>query len=105
MTQYYESHITILETLPRKRIQQVVEKIGWKFSAIDGDPVLGKRVYCYGTKHRKLEAGDQVVKTELLFTADLCRSLGLNVVRSKVELVVFDDRAGDCSTCPRGVTP
>lgn len=100
MTEYYEAHITILEDRPRKLIQDAVEQIKWKFSAIDGDPVLGKRVYCYATKHYPLRIGKDIAVQDLLIAA---RRLGLNVVRRKIEQVIFDDRFGDCATCPKGV--
>lgn len=37
---YYECHITI-ESANKDKTKQAVEVLGWKFSAIDGDPVLG----------------------------------------------------------------
>lgn len=101
---YYECHITINQAdQPRHEIREAVERIGWKFSAIDGDPVMGKKVYCYATKHFKKEVPEADVIRELLDTAaglkDFC-----NVLRSKVEIVLYDDRQMSCAACPSGVT-
>jgi NTP pyrophosphatase (non-canonical NTP hydrolase) len=100
---YYECHITIEEDRDRSLIQQAVENVLWKFSAITGDPVLGKKRYCYATKHFKEELGDLAVKEGLLEAAQKLRQRGLVVLRSKVEMVIYDDRSLGCALCPRGL--
>jgi hypothetical protein len=92
MQQYYECHITVIEDKPRTLIQQLIEDSKWKFSAIDGDPVLGKKVYCYATKHYKEALGSEYVVNDLLAVEKSYKDQGLNVSRSKVELVVFDTK-------------
>jgi hypothetical protein len=83
---YYECHVTMEGD--RKTIQGMVEDVsmprGWKFSAIDGDPV-GK---CYATKHTN--EGEYNAITACRTGAEILRSMGANVVREKVEFVVYD---------------
>lgn len=75
-----------------KQVEPLVNATRWKFSAIDGDPVLGKGVLCYATSHFKgsLETVDVVVAMGIV--ADGLRSKGVEVVRQKVERVVFDTK-------------
>ncbi len=90
MKNYYECHVAMLGN--PAEIRSHVEKLGWKFSAIDGDPVLGGGVKCYATMlYSKLFNQDVIVnRTKNL--AKTLENLGFNVLRRKVELVVFDDR-------------
>lgn len=92
MTPYYECHIT-LEGDPIL-IKQVVQEYEWKFSRIDGDPVLGAGVKCYATKHfnSSLHKEEEVI-TELRNAAMEFETLyRIPVIRQKVELVIFDSR-------------
>jgi hypothetical protein len=87
---YYECHVTMLGD-PDK-IEKDTNSIGWKFSKIDGDPILGVGIKCYATKHfpAKDVVGDVVekVKGVSLFM----RLAGHQVLRDKVELVVYDSK-------------
>lgn len=91
MTNYYECHITLEGE--RSAVEQAVKSVGWKFSAIDGDPVMGKGVKCYATKHYNSKIPSEAVVAEVETTADELRSRGCNVTREKVELVIHDTRA------------
>jgi hypothetical protein len=90
--QYYECHIT-LRGQPQ-RLKELVESYGWKFSAIDGDPVLGAGVLCYATKHFNTRHPESDVIREMnSVAAELAgKSLVEEVVRQKVELVVYDTK-------------
>ena len=102
---YYEAHVTMLG-LPWK-YRTVVEDLGWKFSVIDGDPTLGDGIKCYATKHFKASLPKEEVLKELLDAADILKIEGCNVVRRKIELVIYDDRSstvnfqcnGGCPEC------
>ena len=89
--QYYECHVTMEGEAATVRPQ--VELIGWKFSAIDGDPILGRGVKCYATKHFNARMPENEVVAVLGYAATLLREQGLKVIREKVELVLHDRHA------------
>ncbi len=104
---YYECHVTI-ETEHKALVQKVVEKLKWKFSAIDGDPSLGDGVKCYATRHfnARLPADDVVTELHRVAQAiDYGCANGAKILRRKVELVIYDDRSstvrcdGACPEC------
>lgn len=90
----YECHITI--ALPKDAqlwlIQGVkvrVEAIKWHFSCIHGDPQLGDKIFCYATEHYV----DEEIATQMVIrVAEVLKLKGCDVVRTKVEKVVFDSR-------------
>jgi len=88
--QYYECHITMRGD--KTKIEPLVKAEHWKFSAIDGDPVLGAGVLCYATHHFKgtLDKVDVVIAMGIV--ADKLRDQGVEVIRQKVELVVYDTK-------------
>ncbi len=106
MNSYYECHVTMIG--PPSEIKPVVEKLKWKFSVIDGDPVLGDDVKCYATKLFNNRLTKESVLKDLLETAQKLDDFGCSrwiVTRRKVELVIFDDRSskvnceGGCVDC------
>jgi hypothetical protein len=103
MKQYYECHVTMLGD--PVAIRPYVEGLKWKFSAIDGDPVLGEGVKCYATRLFKKSLGESKVTDELLHTANELFKQGCKVLRRKVEFVIYDDRSykvkctGGCPEC------
>lgn len=96
MKQYYELHITMQEPPERREhIAGLVEKQGWTFSAIEGDPILGAGVKMYATQHLNprhvtAEQAQGVVD----FQAKVLEGYGANVIRRKVEFVHYDARKG-----------
>ena len=90
----YEAHITYaIED------QAAVEKYHspeWKFSAIDGDPVLGKKVFCYLTSY---DANPHKLLDRMKCEADSLRYFsevpgydGAEPVRQKIERIVYDTK-------------
>ena len=83
----YELHITLTSTESNFFIQFG----NWKFSKIDGDPVLGPGVKCYLTTHTRTfkEAVDTMTRamTFLDGTADF-----VVIHRSKIEHIVYDEK-------------
>lgn len=101
---YYECHITL--NGDPKRIETAVKNLCWKFSKIDGDPVMGDGVKCYATRHFNARKSPKFVLMFMHDTAD-CLSRSFEVTRRKVELVIFDDRSskvrcdGLCPECTK----
>lgn len=86
---YYECHITMIgdpETIKPK-----VERLKWKFSAIDGDPTLGDGIKCYATRHFNARMDRDIVQ-DLLDGAAEVLAQSVDVVRRKIELVLYDSR-------------
>lgn len=93
MTQYYECHITIKPgTTDKEIIHRAVEHYGWKFSSIDGDPTLGKEVFCYATQHFPMRYKVKYVIGSMNTVADALTNGGFEIVRQKVELIVYDTK-------------
>lgn len=84
----FECHITIDSPEPDD-VQTWVELIHWRFSKIDGDPQLGTGVRCYATQ---LYHNQEVAVTFTNGAAEFLESKGLQVVRRKVEHVVYDTK-------------
>ncbi len=91
MKNYYECHVTMTGDV--KELRSLVERHGWKFSAIDGDPVMGSGVKCYATMLYNLTVGQQECVDRTVYLAIKLGALGANILRRKAELVVFDDRS------------
>jgi hypothetical protein len=97
---YYELHLT-MEGDP-KVIRPVVEAFRWKFSAIDGDIVVGDGVKCYATKHYNYRYSPSEMKDTIIGAASWVEAAGVKVIRRKVELVIFDDRSTKVDACNGG---
>lgn len=95
MKQYYELHITMEAPVEwKEQIKVIVEEYGWKFSAIDGDPELGEGVKMYATTHLHIKTPVLDAVDTLNAMAKILAARVLEVVRKKVELVVYDARKG-----------
>lgn len=107
--QYYECHVTLQVEPPRREaLKDIILHHDWKFSCIDGDPVLGEGVKAYATRQFKGTMDREVVLQLLQDMADLLEHYHhYQVVRRKVELVIYDDRSskvtfeckGGCPEC------
>ncbi len=93
MTQYYECHITMIG-IPSV-VKPIVEANKWKFSAIDGDPVLGDGVKCYATMLFSKNKPYDDILFDLHKVAIAVQNSGVKVLRRKIEFVLFDDRSKD----------
>lgn len=96
-TSYYECHIT-MEGDP-SIVHPMVEVMGWKFSSINGDIVLGNGRKCYATKHFNAKIPQEAVVHILMEAANDLTQCGIDVVRRKVERVIFDDRSAKVRPC------
>lgn len=105
MNKYYECHITMIGK--PEFIKPLVEKTKWKFSSIDGDPVLGDGIKCYATRLFNYKLPQDQVLDILFHTANNLKDKDCNVVRRKIELVIYDDKSshvkfdckGGCKDC------
>lgn len=97
---YFECHVT-MEAAPedRGRVEDAVNAIGWKFSAIDGDIVMGVGVKFYATRHFNARFAESDVLARLLHAAAQIGLAGIKVTRRKVERVIFDDRSASVRPC------
>lgn len=104
MKSYYECHITMEcpEETDRARAKSAVEKIGWKFSVISGDIVLGDGHKAYATRHYNARIPEQTVLHHLNSAADWAEAVGVKVIRRKVEQVLYDDRSSKVRPCDGG---
>lgn len=88
---YYELHVTLIGHAAD--VKPMVVAIGWKFSSIDGDPVLGPGVKCYATLHlncNKVTA--EMAQSVVQNAANKLSGLGATVLREKLELVLYDQK-------------
>jgi len=87
--QDFEVHITMKGN--RIACEKAVKQVGngWTFSCIDGDPLLGKDVFCYATNHYTTK---EVAFAELDSEVRELLRRGMPVVRTKIESVIFDKR-------------
>lgn len=88
---YYELHVTCIGD--KAVVQAAVEKIGWSFSAIDKDIILGEGIKCYATKHFSKRTSHTTLRQQLdSATFQLKISTGVKVIRKKMEEVLYDER-------------
>lgn len=91
---YFECHVTM--TGDPSVVRPAVEELHWKFSTIDGDPVLGAGVKCYATRMFPSTMFRTEVFNKLLKASKELAAKGITVLRKKIELVIYDDRSESC---------
>jgi len=91
MASYYECNITLLDD--KEKCQKEIQEINWSFSCIDNDIILGKGIKCYATYHYNEKYSKEIIIKEVNKFADILISKGLNVIREKVELVIYDSKS------------
>jgi len=83
---YYEVHITFLGPLkgtpPRP----------WKYSRIDGDPVLGKGIKDYLTRQYKGGTEKMLMINDIEIASRRLKSRGHTVLREKIDDVIYDTK-------------
>lgn len=85
----YECHITVArKDGPVAEI--LAKEMHWKFSQIDGDPVLGKEVFAYLTTH---DNDLLQMQRRMNYAVTALRDQGVEVIREKIELIVYDTKA------------
>ena len=89
---YYECHVTFLAPADSHPSTMGPALMGWKFSQIDGDPVLGAGVKSYFTRQFRESIPLDSVTAEVEQVAEVLVAEGYEVLRRKVELVVYDSK-------------
>lgn len=89
MKPYFELHVTFVDNPALRRPR----RSGWVFSKIDGDPTLGPGVKAYWTRQIPEVRGLTAATNQVEARAQELRDAGFTVLRTKVELVVYDSRA------------
>jgi hypothetical protein len=83
----FEAHITC----PRDSAE-IIEQLAnpnWKFSCIDGDPMLGKQAYCYLTAY---DTDAKNLKIRVTAMAQRIRAKDIQVLREKIEEIIYDTK-------------
>lgn len=80
----YEAHITYKEEC--RTMLEALTIPGWKFSCIDGDPVLGKQKFCYLTSY---DIDGKILLHRMRMVVE---SMGFSCVRQKIEHIVYDTK-------------
>lgn len=86
----FECHVTV----PRQHAaeaEKVAKEVHWKFSQIDGDPVLGKETFAYLTTH---DTDYSRMMRRMSSLSDRLDGLGVEVLREKIELIMYDTKKG-----------
>lgn len=88
MKDIFECHITF-DRKYGDQVRGIAKQFGWKYSQIDGDPVLGKDVFCYLTSH-----DDHFINmnTRMTQVAEASEDAGAKVLRKKIELIIYDTK-------------
>lgn len=102
---YYELHITVESSgiADESKMERIIDASPmWHFSAIAGDPLLGPGRKLYATCHipadhtwKKVEKSANRARHEITVFAGVLIAHDLNVIRKKIELVVFDTKESD----------
>lgn len=86
----FEAHLTF-PRLEHDIVKDVADSTSWSFSAIDGDPVMGKQAYCYLTGYS--DSG-KALQLSLQFVATVAKAKGATLLRSKIERILIDSKTG-----------
>ena len=85
---YFEIHVT-MPAESKERTTEILGQVGFKFSALKGDPIMGDDLLFYGTAHTRTE--DQA-HLKLAQATKALEDSGITVLRRKIEHVIFDSR-------------
>lgn len=87
----YEAHITF----DKQYAGRLMDGFGsWTYSAIDDDPIMGRKPYCY------LTAFDNNPDSLKVRADSVLKGLGIPGLRLKIERIVFDSKTGYEETTP-----
>lgn len=83
----FEAHITI----PREYGEQVQSLLisGWSYSAIDGDPIMGKKAYCYLTSYAPQA---DTLWQSMRKACTILTNHDIPTLREKIERIIYDTK-------------
>jgi hypothetical protein len=88
----YECHITVACKDRHVAAGVAADRTNpWKYSQIDGDPVLGQKVFAYLTKH---DTNYVRLYSNMKAAVGALSQQGVGVVREKIELIMYDTKTG-----------
>lgn len=91
----FECHVTVRppkDEPQEKWYDHLAEEYNWKRSQIDGDPVLGDRVFAYFTTH---SPDLDWIRNKMDHLVEELGDSGDFVLRTKIEYIVQDSRFPD----------
>lgn len=93
----YEAHITFDKVHekalkdPTAVLREDFRLSGWQYSAIDDDPIMGQKPYCYLTAY---DPDPQNLKRRMLEVSEAVIDHGIHGLRFKIERIVYDSKTG-----------
>lgn len=94
MTTKYEVHITMDEAKDRECfVKSIVDSLGYTFSKIDNDLMIGPGTKMYATANYPLTSeGYELPAKQMHEAMKILKEYGCKVIRAKIELILFDKR-------------
>ncbi len=90
MERKFEAHIT----MPREQrdlVERQASIMGWSFSIIDGDPIMGQKPYCYLTAYH---TDGQKLLAVMNEVSGVLSKGGVTILREKLEEILYDTKTG-----------
>lgn len=84
----FEAHITLDKSFA-SRLKEGIN--GWSYSAIDDDPIMGQKPYCYLTAYN---VDVDVLREAMDLTLAVLYEMSIPTLRIKIERIVFDSKTG-----------
>jgi hypothetical protein len=86
----FECHLTF-HVDHAAQVRAAGDQYGWKFSQIDGDPLMGAKPFCYLTSYHS--DGEELLSRARRISKDLQHPLvKVETLRLKIEEIVFDTK-------------
>jgi hypothetical protein len=82
----YEAHITFSKD-HADFVRRCAAELEWKFSQIDGDPVLGDKVFCYLSAH---DDSQMRLMQRMGDVVEKLKPFGIIPLRTKIEEILYD---------------
>src|SRR5690349_9915611 len=92
MMSKYEAHITFDKQYAEKlKPGLATSTVNWQYSAIDDDPIMGQKPYCYWTGY---SSDPNVLLGSMQAVSWALTGSGVPVLRQKIERIIYDTKTG-----------